>query len=102
MKWQQVDIKPITIEAPSLARQLASDEPKCANCKHWDRDPKIRTLGACGFIVYRLEDHGVKELAQILAATLDLSVCSKWEAKGWTGADGGSTTSSGRISQEID
>jgi hypothetical protein len=64
-----------------LQRQLANHEPKCANCRHWDRDPKVPTLGACGFIVYRLEGHGVKELAQILAATLDLSVCSKWEAK---------------------
>jgi hypothetical protein len=88
--WQQVDIEPVTIEGDqaiadginaALARQLANNEPKCANCKHWDSDPKVPTLGACGFIVYRLQDHGVKELAQILAATLDLSVCSKWEAK---------------------
>jgi hypothetical protein len=77
MKWQQVDIKPVTVEADqaiadginaSLARQLANDEPKCASCKHWDREPEAGVLGRCG-------------LAMSTVVTTDLSVCSKWAGK---------------------
>lgn len=63
----------------ALERQLQNNEPKCANCKHWDVDVKLPAFGACG----RLVAMGAQapEIAALFAMTTDLTVCSRWEAK---------------------
>ena len=63
-----------------LQLRLENDEPKCANCSNWDRDPKLPTFGACQLMVRLVPPEGA-ELASLAAATTDLSVCSKWEPK---------------------
>jgi hypothetical protein len=115
--WHQVDIKPVTIESPpsadqavadairssirsdqaSLARQLANDEPKCANCKNWRQlSPRGQPffLGECLFalIIAAAVDHNnnLAEQGHDCSVgepfdpplTTDLSVCSRWEPKG--------------------
>jgi hypothetical protein len=90
MKWHQVDIKPVTVEdAPSYAfaddpedraiasleRQLANDEPKCANCKEWHPVHDGASLGSCKILVISGDDGAVVSPY----TTTDLSVCSKWE-----------------------
>jgi hypothetical protein len=49
-----------------LAMRLQSGEPKCANCKWWDREPEAGVFGRCNRL---MADR----------FTTDLSVCSKWE-----------------------
>lgn len=52
--------------SPRLESRRASNDPKCANCKHWsERDNEAATVGRC-------DRHD-------RATTLDLSVCSAWE-----------------------
>jgi hypothetical protein len=102
MKWQQVDIEPVTIEdadqaiadginaaiedAPSYAfavdtediaiasleRQLANDEPKCANCLWW---------GANGGTIRPCCLPAKPPGLGITPITTDLSVCSAWAGK---------------------
>jgi hypothetical protein len=93
MKWQQVDIKPVTIEdvptvsypidevitkkdaghqQASLARQLANDEPKCGNCAKWS-SPAGEPVGACM--------HPRAFALDLPVHTTDLSVCSAWTQK---------------------
>jgi hypothetical protein len=105
MRWHQVDIKPVTVEADqaiadginaSLARQLANDEPKCANCKNWRQlSPRGQPffLGECFFaiVIAAAVDHNnnLAEQGHDCSVgepfdpplTTDLSVCSRWEAK---------------------
>jgi hypothetical protein len=77
--WQQVDIKPVTVELDtSLARQLANDEPKCANCKHWAA-PQGAPRGMCALKPHSWDKTGWSALHVLY--TTDLSVCSKWAGK---------------------
>jgi hypothetical protein len=76
MKWHQADAKPVTIEASTLARQLANDEPKCANCKHWSSEGNEPVRPCLNGMLPRYTG-----LTTIARFTTDLSVCSKWEAK---------------------
>ena len=57
-----------------LAMRLQSSEPKCANCKSWNR---IGEYGAIGICAKTLVVHPV----HASSTTTDLSVCSKWESK---------------------
>jgi hypothetical protein len=94
--WHQAEAKPVTVEASTLARQLANDEPKCANCKNWRQlSPRGQPffLGECLFaiIIAAAVDHNnnLAEQGHDCSVgepfdpplTTDLSVCSKWEAK---------------------
>lgn len=67
------------LRSAALQRQLANDEPKCANCQYWRLLTDGRTTSEshgeclrCGSIMLP----GYKPI------TTDLSVCSRWEAKG--------------------
>ena len=68
----------------ALQRQLENDEPKCANCKHWNRIKfQAATSGVCGGAAYEGWESSADGGAVIKGlVTLDLSVCSKWEPKG--------------------
>jgi hypothetical protein len=92
--WHQADAKPVTVEFDaSLARQLANDEPKCGNCKHWTADDRAESWGLCGRLTAAFSAHPsyaslvgpAKELSDALGmafgATTDLSVCSAWAGK---------------------
>jgi hypothetical protein len=70
--WQQAEAKPVTIEASTLARQLANDEPKCANCAKWS-SPAGEPVGACM--------HPRAFALDLPVHTTDLSVCSAWTKK---------------------
>jgi hypothetical protein len=82
MKWQQVDIEPVTIEDADqaiadginagLARQLANDEPKCGNCLWW---------GANGGTIRPCCLPAKPPGLGITPITTDLSVCSAWTPK---------------------
>lgn len=48
-----------------LEAKRASNEPKCANCAHWEgRDNETAIRAEC---------------PRVVAVTLDLAVCSAWE-----------------------
>jgi hypothetical protein len=87
MKWQQVDIEPVTIEADqaiadginaALARQLANHEPKCGNCQHWAAPPGA-PRGMCTIKPHSWDKTGWSALHVLY--TTDLSVCSAWAGK---------------------
>lgn len=66
---------PAEYRESSLQRQLANDEPKCANCRHWFSLVRglEQPIGNCDRIAQAGEAVQVR--------TTDLSVCSRWEAK---------------------
>lgn len=68
----------------SLQRQLANDEPKCANCRYWDQVVEVPHLGGCLNIKIGNTGHtsSGKEFTGQIPVLADLSVCSRWEAKG--------------------
>ena len=69
----------MTTEA--LERQLANDEPKCGNCKHWDQMIEVPHLGGCLNITMG-GSSGTKAghtYSGQIPVTVDLAVCSKWE-----------------------
>jgi hypothetical protein len=89
MKWQQVDIKPVTVEADqaiadginaSLARQLANDEPKCANCGYWSQARLREEITHVGDCILGSVPKGAS-LDPLRTITTDLSVCSAWTKK---------------------
>ena len=58
-----------------LEARRASNEPKCANCKHWSkRDTESARFGSC-----QLNGVAVGNNMFSGITTLDLSVCSAWE-----------------------
>jgi hypothetical protein len=61
----------------SLARQLANDEPKCANCKEWHPAHDGASWGSCKILVISGTDGAVV----FPYTTTDLSVCSAWTQK---------------------
>jgi hypothetical protein len=104
MKWQQVDINPVTVVACQdqdiadgidaalargrrrviaadqavLQRQLANHEPKCANCQHWAAPPGA-PRGMCALKPHSWDKTGWSALHVLY--TTDLSVCSAWAPK---------------------
>lgn len=67
-----------------LQARLEDRNPKCASCRHWNRDLEHPTFGVCMrypmATVSRFErpDPG---LVLALGGTTDLSVCSAWEKR---------------------
>jgi len=64
----------------ALQRQLANDEPKCANCKYWDQGrilAEMTHVGDCRLATIPSGAH----VYPLRAVTTDLSVCSRWEIK---------------------
>lgn len=60
---------------PRLEAKRASNEAKCANCKHWShRDQDAARFGSCNLNVINLRSDLVQGIV-----TTDLSVCSGWE-----------------------
>ena len=66
-----------------LQAKLESGEPKCANCKHWDRFVEVPNLGGCLNIAVgeRSKTERGHEYSGQIPLTTDLTVCSKWEMK---------------------
>ncbi len=61
-----------------LQLRLENDEPKCANCKFWDRiNLKLTALGRCS----RDADEDASQQEADDPLTTDLTVCSRWEPK---------------------
>lgn len=76
-----------------LKAKLDDRNPKCGNCKHWDRDgqdaPKVVRSGVCRFNTFlRMEKYPSPYPASempvhvtIVTRTPDLSLCSAWEKR---------------------
>jgi hypothetical protein len=64
------------VTSPRLEARRSSNEPKCANCKHWsERDSETATVGQCE----RRNKWAPEVSPGTTYLTLDLSVCSAWE-----------------------
>ena len=71
-------------KSDALQRQLDNDEPKCASCRHWGRiiiGESVATSGICNGPAYEAWQGGADGSVTKGLVTLDLAVCSKWEAK---------------------
>jgi hypothetical protein len=101
--WHQADAKPVTVEFlghddmgpsqaarlstpiqqagnASLARQLANDEPKCANCGYWSQARLREEITHVGDCILGSVPKGAS-LDPLRTITTDLSVCSAWTKK---------------------
>ena len=73
-------------KSDALQRQLDNDEPKCSNCREWDVDKRVSSVGVSGLMIMaasaqELLDPVVNAAVLAGAVRTDLAVCSKWEAK---------------------
>jgi len=59
----------------ALQRQLANNEPKCANCKWWGRNAEMDEAG----ISIAQCNNIMNKYHHLQVVTTDLSVCSHWE-----------------------